>query len=110
MAIEIKAPTYPESVQEGTLATWYKHAGDSVSRDELIVDIETDKVVLEVVAPASGILAEVFKAEGDIVLSNEILARIEEGATAETASPAAAKVEPDTEVGGTLVNPGQETS
>ena len=104
MAIEIKAPTYPESVQEGTLATWYKHAGDSVSRDELIVDIETDKVVLEVVAPASGILAEVFKAEGDIVLSNELLARIEEGA-AETASPAAAKVEPDTEVGGTLVNP-----
>ena len=105
MAIEIKAPTYPESVQEGTLATWYKHAGDSVSRDELIVDIETDKVVLEVVAPASGILAEVFKAEGDIVLSNEILARIEEGAAAETASPAAAKVEPDTEVGGALVNP-----
>ena len=105
MAIEIKAPTYPESVQEGTLATWYKHAGDSVSRDELIVDIETDKVVLEVVAPASGILAEVFKAEGDIVLSNEILARIEEGVAAETASPAAAKVEPDTEVGGTLVNP-----
>ena len=105
MAIEIKAPTYPESVQEGTLATWYKHAGDSVSRDELIVDIETDKVVLEVVAPASGILAEVLKAEGDIVLSNEILARIEEGAAAETASPAAAKVEPDTEVGGTLVNP-----
>ena len=104
MAIEIKAPTYPESVQEGTLATWYKHAGDSVSRDELIVDIETDKVVLEVVAPASGILAEVFKAEGDIVLSNEILARIEEGA-AESASPVAAKVEPDTEVGGTLVNP-----
>ena len=105
MAIEIKAPTYPESVQEGTLATWYKNAGDSVSRDELIVDIETDKVVLEVVAPASGILAEVFKAEGDIVLSNEILARIEEGAAAETATPAAAKVEPDTEVGGTLVNP-----
>ena len=105
MAIEIKAPTYPESVQEGTLATWYKHAGDSVSRDELIVDIETDKVVLEVVAPASGILAEVFKAEGDIVLSNEILARIEEGAAAETAPPTAAKVEPDTEVGGTLVNP-----
>ena len=104
MAIEIKAPTYPESVQEGTLATWYKHAGDSVSRDELIVDIETDKVVLEVVAPASGTLVEVFKAEGDIVLSNEVLACIEEG-VAETASPALAKVEPDTEVGGSLVNP-----
>jgi 2-oxoglutarate dehydrogenase E2 component (dihydrolipoamide succinyltransferase) len=104
MAIDIKAPTYPESVQEGTLATWYKHAGDSVSRDELIVDIETDKVVLEVVAPASGTLVEVFKAEGDIVLSNEVLARIEEG-VAESASPTLAKVEPDTEVGGSLVNP-----
>jgi 2-oxoglutarate dehydrogenase E2 component (dihydrolipoamide succinyltransferase) len=84
MAIEIKAPTYPESVQEGTLATWHKQAGDTVSRDELIVDIETDKVVLEVVAPASGTLVEVLKAEGDIVLSNEVLARIEEGAVAES--------------------------
>ena len=54
MAIEIKAPTFPESVQEGTLATWHKHVGDSVTRDELLVDIETDKVVLEVVAPANG--------------------------------------------------------
>ncbi|MDP6189486.1 MAG: biotin/lipoyl-containing protein, partial [Gammaproteobacteria bacterium] len=84
MAIEIKAPTYPESVQEGTLATWHKQPGDAVSRDELIVDIETDKVVLEVVAAASGTLAEVLKAEGDIVLSNEVLARIEEGAVAES--------------------------
>jgi 2-oxoglutarate dehydrogenase E2 component (dihydrolipoamide succinyltransferase) len=104
MAIEIKAPTYPESVQEGTLATWHKQAGDTVSRDELIVDIETDKVVLEVVAPASGVLAEVLKAEGDIVLSNEILARIEEGVVA-AASPAASKAEPDTDVGGVMVNP-----
>jgi biotin carboxyl carrier protein len=56
MAIEIKAPTYPESVQEGTLATWHKNVGDTVTRDELIVDIETDKVVLEVVAPANGAL------------------------------------------------------
>ena len=106
MAIEIKAPTYPESVQEGTLATWHKQAGDTVSRDELIVDIETDKVVLEVVAPASGTLVEVLKAEGDIVLSNEVLARIEEGAVAEsTPVLAASKVEPDAEVGGSLVNP-----
>ena len=80
MAIEIKAPTYPESVQEGTLATWHKNVGDTVSRDELIVDIETDKVVLEVVAAASGTLTEVLKNEGDIVLSNEVIARIEEGA------------------------------
>ena len=76
MAIEIKAPTYPESVQEGTLATWHKQAGDQVSRDDLIVDIETDKVVLEVIAPASGTITEVLKVEGDIVLSNEVLARI----------------------------------
>ena len=65
MAIEVKAPTYPESVQEGTLATWHKKAGDTVSRDELIVDIETDKVVLEVVASASGTLIETLKDEGE---------------------------------------------
>ena len=80
MAIEVKAPTYPESVQEGTLATWHKKAGDAVTRDELIVDIETDKVVLEVVASASGKLVETLKDEGDIVLSNELIAKIEEGA------------------------------
>ena len=64
MTIEIKAPTFPESVQDGTIATWHKKAGDSVSRDELIVDIETDKVVLEVVAPVSGVLVEILKEEG----------------------------------------------
>ena len=79
MAIEIKAPTYPESVQEGSVATWHKNVGDTVSRDELIVDIETDKVVLEVVASASGTLTEVRKNEGDIVLSNEVIALLEEG-------------------------------
>jgi 2-oxoglutarate dehydrogenase E2 component (dihydrolipoamide succinyltransferase) len=76
MSIEIKAPTFPESVQEGNIATWHKQPGDSVMRDELLVDIETDKVVLEVVAPADGTLKEVLKAEGEIVLSNEIIARI----------------------------------
>ena len=64
MTIEIKAPTFPESVQEGTIAAWHKQQGDSVSRDELLVDIETDKVVLEVVAPADGVLSEVLKPEG----------------------------------------------
>ncbi|MGB1158411.1 MAG: 2-oxoglutarate dehydrogenase complex dihydrolipoyllysine-residue succinyltransferase [Porticoccaceae bacterium] len=93
MAIEIKAPTYPESVQEGTLATWHKGVGDSVTRDELIVDIETDKVVLEVVAPASGTLSQIFKSEGDIVLSNEIIAQIEEGAVAQPAATPAAPAE-----------------
>jgi 2-oxoglutarate dehydrogenase E2 component (dihydrolipoamide succinyltransferase) len=107
MAIEIKAPTYPESVQEGTLATWHKNVGDTVTRDELIVDIETDKVVLEVVAPANGVLAEVLKAEGDIVESNEIIARIEEGAAAASgkATPAAKQQEADIKVAESLVNP-----
>ena len=94
MAIEIKAPTYPESVQEGTIATWHKNAGDTVARDELVVDIETDKVVLEVVAPASGTLSEVLKGEGDIVLSNEIIARIEEGAVEAPATSAPVAEEP----------------
>ena len=90
MAIEIKAPTYPESVQEGSLATWHKQVGESVKRDELIVDIETDKVVLEVVAPAAGILTEILKKEGDTVLGNEVIALIEESAAA--SAPRAAPV------------------
>lgn len=104
MAIEIKAPTYPESVQEGTLATWHKNVGDSVNRDDLIVDIETDKVVLEVVAPATGTLSEVLKAEGDIVLSSEVIARIEEGEATKPAAPAK-KEEADIQIAESLVNP-----
>jgi 2-oxoglutarate dehydrogenase E2 component (dihydrolipoamide succinyltransferase) len=80
MTIEIKAPTFPESVQDGTVATWHKKPGEAVSRDELIVDIETDKVVLEVVAPADGALSEIIKDEGETVLSNEVIAKFEEGA------------------------------
>ncbi|WP_231757953.1 2-oxoglutarate dehydrogenase complex dihydrolipoyllysine-residue succinyltransferase [Microbulbifer elongatus] len=80
MTIEIKAPTFPESVQDGTIATWHKQPGEAVSRDELIVDIETDKVVLEVVAPADGAISEIIKGEGDTVLSNEVIAKFEEGA------------------------------
>ena len=106
MAIEIKAPTYPESVQEGSLATWHKQVGDSVNRDELIVDIETDKVVLEVVAPASGTISEILKAEGDTVLSNEVIARIEEGAVAAApAAPAAEPEVPEPTANGGLINP-----
>jgi len=80
MTIEIKAPTFPESVQDGSIATWHKKPGEAVSRDELIVDIETDKVVLEVVAPADGSLSEILKDEGDTVLSNEVIAKFEKGA------------------------------
>jgi len=110
MAIEIKAPTYPESVQEGTIATWHKNAGDTVARDELVVDIETDKVVLEVVASASGTLTEVLKNEGDIVLSNEVIARIEEGdvaSSAPTPTPVedAPKAEVTAQESDALVNP-----
>jgi 2-oxoglutarate dehydrogenase E2 component (dihydrolipoamide succinyltransferase) len=74
MAIEIKAPQFPESVADGTVATWYKKVGESVSRDELIVDIETDKVVLEIVAPEDGVISEIIKGEGDTVLSEELIA------------------------------------
>ena len=86
MTIEIKAPTFPESVQDGSVATWHKQPGEAVSRDELIVDIETDKVVLEVVAPADGSLQEIIKGEGDTVLSNEVIAIFAEGAGAAPAS------------------------
>ncbi|WP_165676415.1 2-oxoglutarate dehydrogenase complex dihydrolipoyllysine-residue succinyltransferase [Metapseudomonas otitidis] len=89
MAIEIKAPTFPESVADGTVATWHKKPGDAVKRDELIVDIETDKVVMEVLAEADGVLAEIVKNEGDTVLSGELLGKLNEGGTA-AATPAAA--------------------
>jgi 2-oxoglutarate dehydrogenase E2 component (dihydrolipoamide succinyltransferase) len=97
MAIEIKAPQFPESVEEGSIATWHKQVGEAVSRDELIVDIETDKTVLEVVAAEDGVLTEIMKQEGDIVLSQELIGKIEAGAVASapakqaeaTAAPAA---------------------
>lgn len=82
MTIEIKAPTFPESVQDGTIATWHKQPGEAVSRDELIVDIETDKVVLEVVAPADGSLSEIIKGEGETILSNEVIAKFVAGEVA----------------------------
>ena len=93
MAIEIKAPTFPESVADGTVATWHKKPGDAVKRDELIVDIETDKVVIEVLAEADGVLAQIIKNEGDTVLSNEVLGTLGEGSAA-AAAPAAAAAAP----------------
>jgi 2-oxoglutarate dehydrogenase E2 component (dihydrolipoamide succinyltransferase) len=100
MAIEIKAPTFPESVADGTVATWHKKPGDVVKRDELIVDIETDKVVIEVLAEADGVLAQIIKNEGDTVLSNELLGTLNEGGAvaaapvvaAQAAAPVAAAV------------------
>ena len=87
MTVEIKAPQLPESVPDGTIATWYKNVGDSVSRDEPLVDIETDKVVIEVVAPADGMLTEILKESGETIVSNEAIANIEAGA-AVAAAPA----------------------
>ena len=80
MAIQIKAPQFPESIEEGSIATWHKQVGEAVSRDELIVDIETDKTVLEVVAADDGVLTEVMKKEGDVVSSQEPIGKIEVGA------------------------------
>ena len=86
MAIEIKAPAFPESVADGEVAAWHKAEGDSVARDELLVEIETDKVVMEVVAPESGILTSIVAAEGDTIESEALLAVLEVG---EVAKPAA---------------------
>lgn len=84
MATEIKAPTFPESVADGTVAAWHKQPGEQCQRDELLVDIETDKVVLEVVAPVDGVLSEIIKPEGEVVLSNEVVGFFEEGASVGT--------------------------
>lgn len=81
MTTEIKAPVFPESVAEGTVATWHKKPGESCARDELIVDIETDKVVLEVVAPDDGVIEEILKDEGDVVASGEVIGKFKAGAT-----------------------------
>ncbi|MDP1540372.1 MAG: 2-oxoglutarate dehydrogenase complex dihydrolipoyllysine-residue succinyltransferase [Moraxellaceae bacterium] len=94
MSLEIKAPVFPESVADGTVATWHKKPGDAVKRDELLVDIETDKVVLEVVSPADGVLQDVLKQEGDTVLSQELLAHVAEGAAAAPPAASAPAAEP----------------
>ena len=91
MSTEIKAPQFPESVADGTVATWHKAVGEAVSRDELLVDIETDKVVLEVVAPADGVLTAIHKDVGETVLSEEVLGIFEAGAAASAPAPAAAE-------------------
>lgn len=94
MAIEIKAPAFPESVADGSIATWHKQPGESVSRDELLVDIETDKVVLEIVAPQDGALKEIIKNEGDVVLSEELIAVFEAGAGSSPAPAEAGSASP----------------
>ncbi|GAB6260064.1 2-oxoglutarate dehydrogenase complex dihydrolipoyllysine-residue succinyltransferase [Photobacterium sp. CCB-ST2H9] len=82
MTIEILVPDLPESVADATVATWHKKPGDAVSRDEVLVDIETDKVVLEVPAPEDGILEAIFEEEGTTVLTKQLLGKIKAGAVA----------------------------
>ncbi|KXJ42717.1 MAG: dihydrolipoamide succinyltransferase [Cycloclasticus sp. Phe_18] len=86
MSIEVVVPSLPESVADATLVTWHKQAGDTILKDENLVDLETDKVVLEVPALADGVLAEIIEPEGSTVLSGQLLARIEVGSAASTAS------------------------
>ena len=90
MALEVKVPVLPESVSDATIASWHKKPGDTVRRDENLVDLETDKVVLEVPAPADGVLKEIRRETGATVTSQEILAVIEEGAVAAVPTTASA--------------------
>lgn len=90
MSIEVKVPVLPESVSDATIATWHKKAGDSVRRDENLLDLETDKVVLEVPSPVDGVLKELKFKQGDTVTSSQVIAIIEEGAVAAAPAPAAA--------------------
>jgi 2-oxoglutarate dehydrogenase E2 component (dihydrolipoamide succinyltransferase) len=93
MTIEIKAPTLPESVPDGTIANWYKNVGDTVARDELLVDIETDKVVIEVVSPTDGTLKEILKSAGETIVSNQAIGSVLESDGKEAAPVAAAAPE-----------------
>lgn len=94
MATEITVPTFPESVADGTLVTWRKKTGDAVRRDEIVADIETDKVVFEVPAITDGVLREIVAAEGATVVSGQVIAHLEAGKAAAPAPKAVAKETP----------------
>ena len=94
MRVEIRVPQLPESVADATLVAWRKQPGDSVSRDESLADLETDKVVLEVPAPAAGILEEIRAPAGSTVKNGDLLAVLTSGAAASPASPVAAVAAP----------------
>lgn len=81
MSVEIKSPTFPESVADGTIANWLKKEGDKVAQDEVIAEIETDKVVLEVLAQSDGVISKIIKSEGETVISSEVIGEYEEGSS-----------------------------
>src|SRR5688572_22014371 len=89
MLVEVKVPQLSESVAEATLLNWHKQPGEYVNRDENLVDIETDKVVLETPAPQAGVLVKIIKGDGGTVTSNEIIAQIDTEAKAAAGAPAA---------------------
>jgi 2-oxoglutarate dehydrogenase E2 component (dihydrolipoamide succinyltransferase) len=91
MLVEVKVPTLSESVAEATLLSWHKKEGEQVDRDENLIEIETDKVVLELPAPAAGVLAKIIKGDGMTVTGGEVIATIDTAATTATARAAAPK-------------------
>ena len=91
MQLEVKVPQLPESVAEATLVTWHKKPGESVKRDENLIDIETDKVVLELPAPADGVLVKIIRKARDSVGSGDVIAQIDTEGNAAAAAPAAEK-------------------
>ena len=93
MSTEVKVPVLPESVSDATIASWHKNVGDAVKRDENLVDLETDKVVLEVPSPVDGVLKEIRHQVGDVVNSEQIIAVIEAGAVAAAPAPSAKTAE-----------------
>src|SRR5262245_49512584 len=97
MLIEVKVPQLSESVAEATLLTWHKKAGEFVKRDENLVDIETDKVVLETPAPDSGVIVKIIKGDGGTVTSNEVIAQIDTEGKGQAAAKPEAKAEPKAE-------------
>jgi len=117
MSIELKVPVLPESVADATIATWHKKAGDTVQRDENLVDLETDKVVLEVPAPADGVLTDIAFEAGATVTSGQLLAKIDTNGKAAAApektekaekpdQPAKAEVVTDSEAADSATSPG----
>ena len=88
--LEVKVPQLSESVAEATLLTWHKKPGEAVARDENLIDVETDKVVLELPAPEAGVLVEIIKGDGSIVVAGEVIAKIDTTATASATAPKAA--------------------
>ena len=93
--LEVQVPQLSESVAEATLLQWHKKVGEAVARDENLIDIETDKVVLELPAPAQGVIVEIIKGDGSTVVAGEIIARIDTEASASANAPAAAPAAAD---------------